>query len=262
MSLSNNHGSKHSFRKKWGQNFLADTNLLRKIIRTIHPNKTDSILEIGPGEGALTEKLFPLVQHLAAIEIDPRLIEYLNGRDDLKQCHFIHKDVLWQDLDQLPIPSPVKVIGNIPYNITSPILFWLIEQQKYWTEAFLMIQKEVADRLTSQPGTKAYGRLTVMIRTFLDIECCFTIPPEVFIPKPSVNSAMIKLTKKKLPLVNETKFDRLENIVRAAFSRRRKMLRNTLSGFDFSEAIQEEINFSRRPETLTIKEFSDLVNDK
>ena len=170
----------HPFRKRWGQNFLADPNLIRKIVRTIDLRKTDSILEIGPGEGVLTEKVLPVVNEMAAVEIDPKLINYLRDREDLSRCHLIHKDILWQSLDELPISSPIKVIGNIPYNITSPILFWLIEQRSFIKEAFFMVQKEMADRLTGSVGTKSYGRLTVMVGAFLNVQNCFTIPPEVF----------------------------------------------------------------------------------
>ncbi len=250
--------SRHTFRRKWGQNFLADTNLLRKIVSTINPVAADSILEIGPGEGALTERILPLVKHMAAIEIDPKLIEYLHGRIDLQACQFIHKDVLSQELHELSIPTPVKVIGNIPYNITSPILFWLIEQRAYWTEAFFMVQKEMADRLTGSVGTKAYGRLTVMVGAFLHVETCFIIPPDVFIPKPNVKSAIIKLTKRQDPIIVDKHFKRFEKIVAAAFSQRRKMLRNTLAGFGFSDEIKGKIGFTRRPETLSIDEFAEL----
>ena len=249
----------HTFRKKWGQNFLADTNLLRKIVRTINPTADDTILEIGPGEGALTEHVLPLVKYMVAIEIDPKLIKYLNGRDDLQDCHFIHKDVLMQKLNSLPIPTPIKIIGNIPYNITSPILFWLIEQRAHWTAAFFMVQKEMADRLTGEVGTKSYGRLTVMIGAFLNVKTCFTIPPDVFIPKPKVKSAIIKLVKRHDPLIEDKYFERFEKIVAAAFSQRRKMLRNTLSDFGLPEEIQKKIDFTRRPETLSISEFSELA---
>ena len=248
--MTNN--TQHTFRKKWGQNFLADTNLLRKIVRTINPTADDAILEIGPGEGALTERVLPLVKYMAAIEIDPKLIKYLNGRDDLQ-------DVLMQKLNSLPIPTPIKIIGNIPYNITSPILFWLIEQRAHWTAAFIMVQKEMADRLTGEVGTKSYGRLTVMIGAFLNVETRFTIPPDVFIPKPKVKSAIIKLVKRYDPLIEDKYFERFEKIVAAAFSRRRKMLRNTLSGLGVPEEIQKKIDFTRRPETLSISEFSELA---
>ena len=161
---------KHFAKKKWGQNFLIDPNLLSKIIRTIGLNKVDNVLEIGPGEGILTERILPAVNGLAVIEIDPLLVEYLRSLNSIKRCHIIHGDVLWQELKTLPIDKPVKIIGNIPYNITSPILFWLIEQREYWSEAYIMVQKEVALRLTGLVGTKAYGRLTVMTGAFLDIE--------------------------------------------------------------------------------------------
>lgn len=250
---------RHFAKKKWGQNFLIDPNLLRKIVKTINPNEIDNLLEIGPGEGVLTEIIFPLVNQMAVIEIDPVLVEHLRDLDTIKSVHVIHGDVLWQDLDKLPIEVPLKVVGNIPYNITSPILFWLIEQRECWTESFLMVQKEVAYRLTAQVGTKSYGRLTVMTGAFLDIEKCFDIPPEVFVPRPKVDSAFIKVNKISDPLISDDKFDRFEKIVKAAFSKRRKMLQNSLQDFNVSQTVKDKIDFTRRPETLTIAEFAELV---
>ncbi len=250
---------KHYAKKKWGQNFLVDPNLLSKIIRTIGLDKTDNVLEIGPGEGILTERILPTVNDLAVIEIDPILVEYLRSLNSINGCHIIHGDVLWQELKTLPINKPVKIIGNIPYNITSPILFWLIEQREYWSEAYIMVQKEVALRLTGQVGTKAYGRLTVMTGAFLNIEKCFNIPPEVFVPRPKVDSAFIKITKKSTSIINEEQFDKFETLVKAAFSKRRKMLQNSLSGFDISKEVKDKINFTRRPETLSIAEFAELI---
>ena len=250
---------KHFAKKKWGQNFLIDPNLLSKIIRTIDLNKKDNVLEIGPGEGILTERILPTVNRLAVIEIDPLLVEYLRSLNSIKGCHIIHGDVLWQELNTLPINRPVKIIGNIPYNITSPILFWLIEQREYWSEAYIMVQKEVALRLIGLVGTKAYGRLTVMTGAFLNIEKCFNIPPEVFVPRPNVDSAFIKITKKVTSIINDEQFDKFEKIVKAAFSKRRKMLQNSLSGFDISQEVKDKINFTRRPETLSIAEFAELI---
>lgn len=246
-------------KKKWGQNFLIDPNLLRKIIRTISLNEKDNILEIGPGEGILTERILPVVNGLAVIEIDPLLVEYLRSLDSITGCHIIHGDVLWFELKRLPIGKPVKVVGNIPYNITSPILFWLIEQRRHWSEAYLMVQKEVASRLTGKIGTKSYGRFTVMTGAFLDIEKCFNIPPEVFIPRPKVDSAFIKITKKVNPIINDEQFDKFGILVKAAFSKRRKMLQNSLSGFDISQSVKDKIDFTRRPETLSIAEFAELI---
>jgi 16S rRNA (adenine1518-N6/adenine1519-N6)-dimethyltransferase len=250
---------KHFAKKKWGQNFLIDPNLLDKIIRTIGLSKMDNILEIGPGEGVLTEWILPAVNELALIEIDPLLVEYLRSLKSINGCHIIHGDVLLLDLKTLPINRPIKVIGNIPYNITSPILFWLIEQREYWSEAYLMVQKEVALRLIGQVGTKAYGRLTVVTGAFLDIEKCFNIPPEVFVPRPNVDSAFIKITKKEIPVINDEQFDEFGKIVKAAFSKRRKMLKNSLEGFNISQEVKNKIDFKRRPETLSIEEFAELI---
>ena len=249
----------HPFRKKWGQNFLADRNLLDKIVRTIDPKKSDSILEIGPGEGALTELIYPIVKEMVAIEIDPMLIEHLKNQESLKGLNIVHGDVLLQDIENLPVKNLVRVIGNIPYNITSPIIFWLIEQLHFWDDAFIMMQKEVAERLSAVVGTKAYGRFTVVTGAYLNMEYCFTIPPDVFIPKPKVDSAIIRFTKKENPLISDEKYMRFNKLVSAAFSQRRKMLRNTLKGWDIHPDLQEQINFSRRPETLTIEEFVTLV---
>ena len=249
----------HPFRKRWGQNFLVDRNLLEKIVRTIDPKKSDSILEIGPGEGALTELIYPLVKEMVAIEIDPMLIEHLKNRESLKGLNIVHGDVLLQDLESLPVKNLVRVIGNIPYNITSPIIFWLIEQLHFWDDAFIMMQKEVAERLSAAVGTKAYGRFTVVTGAYLNMEYCFTIPPDVFIPKPKVDSAIIRFTKKENPLISDEKYMRFNKLVSAAFSQRRKMLRNTLKGWDIHPDLQEQINFNRRPETLTIEEFVTLL---
>ncbi len=249
----------HPFRKKWGQNFLTDTNLLDRIVRTVEPQKDDSILEIGPGDGSLTEKIFPNVKEMAAIEIDPLLIKHLSIRSDLKGLHIVHGDVLLQDIEEIPIANPVRVVGNIPYNITSPIIFWLIEQLDFWDDAFIMMQKEVADRLSADVGTKSYGRLTVMAGAYLDIEYCFTIPPDVFIPKPKVDSAIVRFTKKENPVVPDDKYMKFNKLVTTAFSQRRKMLRNTLKGWDIPQDIQDKIDFTRRPETMSVSEFASLI---
>jgi len=249
----------HPFRKRWGQNFLVDRNLLEKIVRTIDPKKSDCILEIGPGEGALTELIFPKVKEMVAIEIDPMLIEHLKNRESLKGLNIVHGDVLLQDIENLPVKNLVRVIGNIPYNITSPIIFWLIEQLHFWDDAFIMMQKEVAERLSAVVGTKAYGRFTVVVGAYLNMEYCFTIPPDVFIPKPKVDSAIIRFTKKENPLISDEKYMRFNKLVSAAFSQRRKMLRNTLKAWNFTDSVKERIDFTRRPESLTIEEFASMV---
>ncbi|MBT3478423.1 MAG: 16S rRNA (adenine(1518)-N(6)/adenine(1519)-N(6))-dimethyltransferase RsmA [Candidatus Marinimicrobia bacterium] len=250
----------HPFRKKWGQNFLTDTNLLDRIVRTVDPQENDSILEIGPGDGSLTEKIFPNVKEMAVIEIDPLLIKHLSIRSDLKGLQIVHGDVLLQNIEDILISNPVRVVGNIPYNITSPIIFWLIEQLDFWNDAFIMMQKEVGQRLTAKIGTKEYSRLSIIVGVYLDVEMCFKIPPDVFYPKPKVDSTIIRFTKKEKPIVSDDQFIKFNKIVKAAFSMRRKMLRNSLSGFDIPDNIREEIDFTRRPETLSIAEFAKLLN--
>ena len=249
----------HPFRKRWGQNFLTDLNLLDKIVRTINPKIKDRFLEIGPGEGALTERVFPFVDSMVAVEIDPLLVKELNQKSILNGINIIQGDVLLEEIERMPVKNPVRVIGNIPYNITSPIIFWLIEQLDFWDDAFIMMQKEVADRLTANVNTKAYGRLTVVVGAYLNINQCFTIKPDVFIPKPKVDSAIVHFTKKSIPSIKDDKYLKFNKMVSTAFSQRRKMLRNTLKGWDIPKDVKDGIDFSRRPETLTIDEFASMV---
>ena len=249
----------HPFRKKWGQNFLTDSNLLDRIVRTVEPQDNDNFLEIGPGDGSLTELIFPKVKKMVVVEIDPLLIKHLSIRSDLDGLHIIHGDILLQDIEDLPIEEPVRIVGNIPYNITSSIIFWLIEQLDFWDDAFIMMQKEVAQRLTANIGTKEYSRISVVVGANLDMEMCFKIPPDVFIPKPKVESAIIRFTKKSSPIVADNQYVKFNKIVKMAFSKRRKMLRNSLNDFDIPVSIQEEIDFTRRPETLSIEEFAKLL---
>ena len=251
--------SKHSFRKKWGQNFLVDPNIIKKIHHTIKPANIDNIIEIGPGDGALTQVLLPDVKDMISVEVDPFLIDKLYDNKSLSSLKIIHDDILKTNINDLDIINPVRVVGNIPYNITSQIIFWLIEQLDFWEDAFIMVQKEVAQRLVAKASTKQYGRLTVVVGAYLDVEYCFSIPPTVFIPRPKVNSAFIRFTKKKIALVEDEKYVKFNNVVRMAFNQRRKMLKNSLKGWDVSENVKEKINFSRRPETLSIEEFVMLV---
>ena len=250
----------HIFRKKWGQNFLMDSNLLDRIVRTVEPQENDNFLEIGPGDGSLTELIFPKVKQMVVVEIDPLLIKHLSIRSDLDGLNIIHGDILLQDIEDLPIQNPVRIVGNIPYNITSPIIFWLIEQLDFWDDAFIMMQKEVAQRLTADVGTKEYSRISVVVGAYLNMEMCFKISPEVFFPKPKVESAIIRFTKKTSPIIADNEYIKFNKIVKMAFSKRRKMLRNSLKDSDIPISIQEEIDFTRRPETLSIEEFAKLIH--
>ena len=158
-------------KKKWGQNFLVDNNLLEKIINNVKIDSNENVLEIGPGQGALSEKLVGICNELHMVEIDRDLIAILKQHNKLSQAEIINQDILKIDLPTLDIENPV-VVGNIPYNITSPIVFWLIKHLASWNRAYLMVQKELAQRLTAKIGTKDYSRLTVMTSLYFDIKIC------------------------------------------------------------------------------------------
>ena len=246
-------------KKKWGQNFLVDNNLLEKIIKTINIKDTEHVLEIGPGQGALSEKLVDVAKSLSMVEIDPDLIERLKVHEKLSGLTIINQDILKVDLESLSIDSPV-VVGNIPYNITSPIIFWLIDHFDHWDRAYLMVQKEVAQRLTASIGTKDYSRVTVMTSLFFDIEICFSISPNVLLPKPKVQSAFISITKRSDFDQKNVNVKKFSQVVRMAFNQRRKMLRNSLSTLTINSD-KCSIDFTRRPEQLTVDEFIDISNN-
>jgi 16S rRNA (adenine1518-N6/adenine1519-N6)-dimethyltransferase len=246
-------------KKKWGQNFLVDNNLLDKIIKTIDITTEENVLEIGPGQGALSEKLVDVAKSLSMVEIDPDLIKILEVHEKLSGLKIINQDILKVDLDSLEIDSPV-VIGNIPYNITSPIIFWLIDHLDSWDRAYLMVQKEVAQRLTGKIGTKDYSRVTVMTRLFFDIKICFSISPNVFIPRPKVQSAFISIEKRSDFNKNDVNIKKFSQVVRMAFNQRRKMLRNSLSTLNIDLDVCK-VDFKRRPEQLTVSEFIDISNN-
>ena len=246
-------------KKKWGQNFLVDNNLLDKIIKTIDITTEENVLEIGPGQGALSEKLVDVAKSLSMVEIDPDLIKILEVHEKLSGLKIINQDILKVDLDSLEIDSPV-VVGNIPYNITSPIIFWLIDHLDSWDRAYLMVQKEVAQRLTGKIGTKDYSRVTVMTRLFFDIKICFSISPNVFIPRPKVQSAFISIEKRLDFNKNDINIKKFSQVVRMAFNQRRKMLRNSLSTLNIDLDVCK-VDFTRRPEQLTVSEFIDISNN-
>ncbi|MFQ6608987.1 MAG: 16S rRNA (adenine(1518)-N(6)/adenine(1519)-N(6))-dimethyltransferase RsmA [Fidelibacterota bacterium] len=251
---------RHHPRKRWGQNFLKDINLVNKLVGIISPEQNDEFLEIGPGEGILTEKLANKVTRLTAIEIDKRLYQKLSSRNNMVNCTFINADFLKTDWNDFGfIRDKVRVAGNIPYNITSPIIFRLLEYRSYWSDAHLMVQKEVADRLTAKPGGKDYGRLTVMTQSQVDIVKLITIPPDVFVPKPKVHSCLIRMLPHYRWEMSKERYQRFDAVVRTAFGQRRKMLHNSLADFDLTEVTL--IDLARRPETLSTEDFITLAGE-
>ena len=176
-------------------------------------------------------------------------------------CYFRSKAFENLELGIFLLNWILSIIHSVPllFLFNSSLYTWLIEQLDFWEDAFIMVQKEVAQRLVAKVSTKEYGRLTVVVGAYLDVEYCFSIPPTVFIPRPKVNSAFIRFTKKKHALVEDSKYVKFNNVVRVAFNQRRKMLKNSLKGWDIPDKVKEKINFSRRPETLSIEEFAMLV---
>ena len=209
------------FRKKLGQNFLRDPNTITKIISLLEPDKNDTILEIGPGDGALIDRLSKTAGHIHAVEIDPLLIKHL--KDKQYQNVTIHEgDIL--DWDISILPERVKIIGNLPYYISSPILFRFLEM-KNWEQMVLMFQKELADRIISKEGSKSYGRISIMSQVFCDVRVEFTVSRNVFQPKPDVDSAVLSFFPKSGHLPDIIPFSTL---IKQAFSQRRKKLKNNL----------------------------------
>ena len=246
-------------KKKWGQNFLVDNNLLEKIINNVKIDSNKNVLEIGPGQGALSEKLVGICNELHMVEIDRDLIAILKQHHKLSQAEIINQDILKVDLSTLNIKNPV-VIGNIPYNITSPIVFWLIKHLASWNRAYLMVQKELAQRLTAKIGTKDYSRLTVMTSLYFDIKICFLISPNVFLPKPKVQSAFIEIIKKENSSHHDINLKSFDQVVRMAFNQRRKMLRNSLSSLNI-DIKNCGIDFTERPEQLSVEDFIEISNN-
>lgn len=244
---------------------MTDPNTCQKICNTLPADENSDVLEIGPGQGALTRYLVQQFKRVWAVEIDPNLAEQLPSRlESPENLEIINRDILTlsaEELSALLSNSGGKVIGNLPYHITSPIIFKLLENHRVMRQAVFMVQKEVAERICASPGNKQYGILSVFCQYFASCQFVFTVPAGLFFPKPKVDSAVIRMEfYRELPheADNPALF---KQIVKTSFNQRRKMLRNTLSTI-FEKPILESINFdfTRRPETLSVEEFVSLTN--
>lgn len=250
-------------RKSLGQNFLQDPNIISKIVGALNIQSNDLVLEIGPGRGALTDLMLPLAGHLHLVEFDRDLVEYWQSQRESHANLVVHgQDILKFDLAPvLQEKRPIKVVGNLPYNISSPVLFHLMQFADDISVQLFMLQKEVVERMASKPGSKQYGRLSVMLQQRYAIDYLFTVPPGAFFPPPKVDSAIARLTplaEVKTPVDNTEDFAKL---VKQAFSQRRKTLRNTLKGLLDSEQIKSlGIDPQARAETLEVCEFATLAN--
>jgi len=246
--------------KRFGQNYLVDKNIQKKIVASINLNPDDLIIEIGPGHGALTELIYPHYKNYLAIEIDNRVIDELKNK--FSGINLINDDFLNLDIEKmfLSYQNKIRFIGNIPYNITSPILFKLIEKPQLVKDVTFLVQYEVAKRITASIGKKDYSILSVVLQYFADVKFLFKVSPNVFYPRPKVSSALINLNFRSY---KQKAVDKLfVKIVKSSFGNRRKTLKNSLSnsifaGIDFSKS---EIDLSLRAEQLTIDQFVKLSN--
>lgn len=247
-------------RKRFGQHFLHDKGIISKIIQAINPQRTQHLVEIGPGLGALTHALLPLIDHLDAVEIDRDLIPILKeSATEIGKLTIHEFDALKFDFHQLP--TPLRVVGNLPYNISTPLIFHLLEQLDCIEDMHFMLQREVVDRLSATPGNKIYGRLSVMVQYHCIVEKLFNVAAGAFNPPPEVESAVVRLRPYPEPPHHANDLSALRMLVNAAFSQRRKTLRKSLSNYlkpaDW-EAIS--IDSQRRPEELSVAEFVAISN--
>ena len=249
---------KHQARKRFGQHFLVDDNVLSSIVGSIAPRKTDAVVEIGPGLGALTQWLLKYLDHLHVIELDRDLAEKLRSGVWASQLTVHQGDVLEFDFSKLP--SPLRVVGNLPYNISSPILFSLLSAIDQVKDQTFMLQKEVIDRMVASAGNKDFGRLSVMLQAYYDMEHLFDVPPEAFDPPPKVMSAIVQMTPKPASERQDIPHATLAKIVTAAFSQRRKMLRNNWAGLVTPEQAEAAgIELTSRAEAISTEQYLEVA---
>jgi 16S rRNA (adenine1518-N6/adenine1519-N6)-dimethyltransferase len=249
-------------KKRFGQHFLNDSNIIDSIAHGLGAQPKEKIIEIGPGTGALTQQLLKRDLDITALEIDRDLIGYLKKEFFVyENFSVLEANILKTDIASLGFDQPVKIIGNLPYNISSPIIFHLLSQLPNIEEMYFMLQKEVVDRICASPGTKQYGRPSVVIQRVCHVQSELVIPPEAFSPPPKVMSAMIRLRPLEKPLGSHLDSMFFEKFVATAFSQRRKTLRNTIGKLvSKEEFLTAQIDSSRRAETLSIEEFITLAS--
>jgi 16S rRNA (adenine1518-N6/adenine1519-N6)-dimethyltransferase len=250
---------KHIPKKRFGQNFLNDPNIIRSLVDAIRPQPDDLIVEIGPGLGALTQPLLKTLSHLHAVELDRDIVAWMQNHYPPQKITIHNIDALKFDFSSLG--GNVRVVGNLPYNISTPILFHLLECVKNISDMHFMLQKEVVERMVAEPSTPEYGRLSVMLQYRLQMEYLFTVPPEAFDPPPKVESAFVRLLPYPAPPHPARDEKLFGKIVTAAFAQRRKTLRNTLKGLlDDAGFVALHIDPQLRAENLGVAEFVAIAN--
>lgn len=251
---------KHIPRKRFGQNFLTDQLVLSQIIRSINPQAGDTMVEIGPGLAAMTRLLLEGVPQMHVVELDRDLVARLKKNFSPEKLIVHEGDALKFDFSSIPVPEgkKLRVVGNLPYNISSPLLFRLAEIAPLVQDQHFMLQKEVVERMVAAPGSKVYGRLSVMLQWRYHMDLLFIVPPEAFDPPPKVDSAIVRMIPKSEMLACEQK--NLEAVVTKAFSQRRKVVRNCVAGmFTEQQLIDAGIDPQARPETIALEQYVNLA---
>ncbi len=250
-------GSGHMARKRFGQNFLVDANIIAKIIDRIDPKPGQTLIEIGPGQGALTEPLLASGAQLLVLEIDRDLARMLSLRHERTENFTLHEgDALKFDFEQAALPDKVRVVGNLPYNISTPLIFHMLTHKHRIENMVFMLQNEVVERMAAAPGGKEYGRLSAMTQYHCDVQRLLHVPPNAFRPAPKVQSAIVGLVPRKTPSAEASLDESFAKVVKAAFSSRRKTLRNNLRELLSVEQIQAcEIDPGDRAERISVAEF-------
>ena len=250
---------KHVAKKKFGQNFLKDSSIIHAIIQSIQPLQDDLLVEIGPGLGALTKPLLEKTKHLFAIELDRDIINWMQNQYSKNNITIFNEDVLNFNFHQFD--KKIRIVGNLPYNISTPILFKCIEDIKIITDLHFMLQKEVVDRMIAAPSSSEYGRLSVMLQYYFAMEHLVHVPKESFDPEPKVESSFVRLIPyDHYPFVANN-IDQFGKIVKEAFSQRRKTIRNTLKNFMNANDFENiDINPQLRAENLSVSDFVKISN--
>ena len=252
----------HKARKRFGQNFLIDNNIIDLIIQSINPQAGQTLVEIGPGLGALTVPLLKKAGQLHVIELDRDVIPILEKKcADVGELTVHNIDVLNFDFKTLiEPPQKLRIVGNLPYNISTPILFKLLDYSEHIDDMFFMLQKEVVKRMAAEPDSGAYGRMTIMLQYHCQVTELFEVPPEAFDPKPKVDSAIVNLRPRK-PAIEVTNYGLLERLTKQAFSMRRKTIRNTLKKICTTDDLEAcGIAPSLRPENIRPEQYYQLCN--
>lgn len=264
--------ARYQTKKQLGQHFLHDAGVVDKIVRAIDPKPGERLVEIGPGQGALTVPLLrrilaaagdaPPSPALTVIEFDRDLIAGLERiNTEVAPLRIVHADVLTVDLSELAGGVPVRLVGNLPYNISSPILFHALEHATAITDMHFMLQKEVVDRMAAEPGSKVYGRLSVMLQAYARVQSLFRVPPGAFRPPPKVDSAIVRMVPRPAEQVGIADHAAFSRIVKAAFGQRRKTLRNALGDTCTPEQIEAAgIDPCDRAERIDVAHFIALAN--